>query len=141
LSFLIDTNVVSEIRRGRDPHVRAWAAAVDDVELHLSVMTLGEIRKGIELLHGRDPIQAGVFARWLEDLHVRFAERIVAIDSRIAEEWGRLNAALTRNTVDTLIAASARVHSLVVVTRNTNDFAGCDVPLLNPWQPQDDPDR
>lgn len=139
MSFLLDTNVVSEIRRGRDPHVRAWAEALKDVELHLSVMTLGEIRKGIELLRRRDPTQAEVFARWLEDLHARFAERIVAIDARIAEEWGRLNAAATRNTVDSLIAASARVHSLIVVTRNTNDFEGCGVPLLNPWQPQDDP--
>jgi predicted nucleic acid-binding protein len=139
VSLLLDTNVVSEIRRGRDPHVRAWAAAVQDVELHLSVMTLGEIRKGIELLRGRDPPQAEVFARWLAELHTRFAERIVPIDAHIAEEWGRINAAATRNTVDSLIAATARVHGLVVVTRNTDDFEGCGVPLLNPWQPRDDP--
>jgi predicted nucleic acid-binding protein len=139
LSFLLDTNVVSEIRRRRDPHVRAWAEAVEDVELHLSVMTLGEIRKGIELLRGRDPAQAEVFARWLDDLLVRFAERIVVIDARVAEEWGRLNAAATRNIVDSLIAATARVHGLIIVTRNTNDFAGCGVPLLDPWQPQDGP--
>ena len=139
MSFLVDTNVVSEIRRGRDPRVRAWATAVQDIELHLSVMTLGEIRKGIELLRGRDPAQAEVFARWLAELHTRFAERILAIDARIAEEWGRLNAAATRNSVDSLIAATARIHGLIVVTRNTDDFEGCGVPLLNPWQPQDDP--
>jgi predicted nucleic acid-binding protein len=139
LSFLLDTNVVSEIRRGRDPHVRAWAEAVEDVELHLSALTLGDLRKGIELLRGRDPAQAEVFTRWLDDLRARFAERIVAIDGRIAEEWGRLNAATTRNTVDSLIAATARVHGLIIVTRNTRDFAGCGVPLLNPWQPQDGP--
>ena len=139
MSFLLDTNVVSEIRRGRDPNVRAWAEAVQDAELQLSVLTLGEIRKGIELLRGRDPAQAEVFADWLHDLYARFAERILAIDVRIAEEWGRLNAAATRNTVDSLIAATARVHGLVVVTRNTSDFEGCGVPLLNPWHPADSP--
>ena len=125
MSFLLDTNVVSEIRRGRDPNVRAWVGAVEDVDLHLSVMTLGEIRKGIELLRGRDPAQAEVFAHWLGELHTRFADRIVPIDVGIAEEWGRLNAAATRNTVDSLIAASARIHGLTVATRNTGDFEGC----------------
>ncbi len=139
MSFLLDTNVVSEIRRRRDPNVRAWAEAVEDVELRLSVLTVGEIRKGIELLRGRDPTQAKVFARWLNDLHAHFAERILAIDVRIAEEWGRLNAAATRNTVDSLIAATARVHGLVVVTRNTSDFEGCGVPALNPWHPSGGP--
>jgi predicted nucleic acid-binding protein len=138
LSFLLDTNVISEIRRGRDPRVRAWVTEVKDVDLHLSVLTLGEIRKGIELLHGRDPAQAQAFARWLAELHTRFAERILSIDARIAEEWGRLNAAKPRNTVDSLIAATARLRGLTVVTRNTGDFEGCDVQLLNPWQHQCD---
>ncbi|MCL2419713.1 MAG: type II toxin-antitoxin system VapC family toxin, partial [Conexibacteraceae bacterium] len=113
--------MISEIRRGRDPNVQAWISKVDDVDLHLSVMTLGEIRKGIELLRSHDPHQAEVFANWLGDLRVRFADRIVAIDTRIAEEWGRLNAVATRNTVDSLIAASARIHDLTVVTRNIAD--------------------
>jgi predicted nucleic acid-binding protein len=135
VSFLLDTNVVSEIRRGRDPNVREWVGAVEDVDLRLSVMTLGEIRKGIELLRGRDPTQAEVFANWLGELHTRFADRIVPIDAGIAEEWGRLNATATRNTVDSLIAASARIHGLTVATRNTGDFEGCGVPLVNPWEP------
>jgi predicted nucleic acid-binding protein len=139
VSFLLDTNVISEIRQGRDPNVRAWVSGVDDVELHLSVMTLGEIRKGIELLRGHDPDQAEVFANWLGELRTRFADRIVAIDTRTAEEWGRLNAIAPRNTVDSLIAASARIHDLTVVTRNTVDFQGCEVPLLNPWEPQSNP--
>jgi toxin FitB len=138
LSFLLDTNVVSEIRRGRDPHVRAWANGVEDIDLHVSVMTLGEIRKGVELLRSRDPVQADVFANWLGELHTRFAERIVPIDAAVAEEWGRLNAAAPRNSVDSLIAASARVRGLTVVTRNTGDFADCGVPLSNPWHPQPD---
>ena len=136
MSFLLDTNVVSEIRRGRDHNVRAWAAAVRDVELHLSVMTVGEIRIGIDRLRGRDGAQADVFARWLSELRSRFAHRILPIDTRVADEWGQMNAAATRNTVDSLIAATARVHQLTVVTRNTNDFQGCDVPLLNPWELQ-----
>lgn len=134
MSFLLDTNVVSEIRRSRDRQVRAWAEEVEDVDLHLSVMTLGEIRKGIELLRGRDPAQAEVFAGWLDELYTRFADRIVPIDARVADEWGLLNATVPRNTVDSLIAASARVHGLTVVTRNTSDFEGCGVPLLNPWE-------
>jgi toxin FitB len=133
LSFLLDTNVVSEIRRGRDQQVRAWAAGVEDVDLHLSVLTLGEIRRGIELLRNRDPTQAQVFAGWLGELHTRFADRIVSIDARVAEEWGHLNAPSPRSAVDSLIAATARVHGLTVVTRNTVDFEGCGVPLLNPW--------
>jgi toxin FitB len=138
LSFLLDTNVLSEIRRGRDPHVRAWANVVEDIDLHVSVMTLGEIRKGIELLRSRDPTQAEVFANWLDELHKRFAERIVPIDAAVAEEWGRLNATAPRNTVDSLIAASARVRGLTVVTRNTSDFEDWGVALINPWHPEPD---
>lgn len=140
MTFLLDTNVVSEIRRGRDPHVRGWADGIDDVELHLSVMTLGEIRTGIDRLRTHDPNQADVFGRWLSELRTRFAGRILPVDARVAERWGRLNAVATRNTVDSLIAATAQVHDLTVVTRNTKDFQDCDVPLLNPWEygPPDD---
>jgi predicted nucleic acid-binding protein len=138
LSFLLDTNAVSEIRRGRDQWVRAWVSEVADADLHLSVLTLGEIRKGIELLRDRDPAQAEVFASWLNELRTRFADRIVPIDDRVAEEWGRLNAAAPRNTIDGLIAATARIRGLTVVTRNTDDFEGCGVPLLNPWHHQHD---
>jgi predicted nucleic acid-binding protein len=134
LSFLLATNAVSEIRRGRDVQVRAWADAVDDADLHLSVMTLGEIRTGIDRLRTHDAAQADAFARWLGELRTRFAGRILSIDARVADRWGRLNAAVSRNTVDSLIAATAHVHDLTVVTRNTKDFQGCDVPVLNPWE-------
>jgi toxin FitB len=137
LSFLLDTNTVSEIRRGRDPNVEAWAEAIDDADLHLSVMTLGEIRTGIDRLGDRDAVQAEVFARWLGELRRRFVDRILAVDVRVAaDEWGRLNASSPRNTVDSLIAATARVHELTVVTRNTKGFDGCGVSLLNPWEYQ-----
>lgn len=140
MSFLLDTNAVSEIRRARDPHVRAWADGVDGTRLFLSVLTLGEVRSGIDRLRRRDPVQADVFARWLGALHAQFAGRILEVDARIANQWGRLNALTSRNTVDSLIAATAQVHELTVVTRNTKDFQDCEVPLLNPWEyepPQD----
>ena len=85
-----------------------------------------------------NPNAAQVFANWLGELRTRFAERIVPIDVAVAEEWGRLNATMPRNTVDSLIAASARVRGLTVVTRNTGDFEDCGVALINPWQPQAD---
>ena len=73
--------------------------------------------------------------RWLGVLRNRFAGRILSVDARVADKWGALNATASRNTVDSLIAATAYVHELTVVTRNTEDFAGCEVPLLNPWEP------
>lgn len=133
MRFLLDTNAISEIRRGRDRSVQAWAAAVSDGDLHVSVLTLGEIRKGIERLRGRDAPQADTFDAWLTQLQAQFARRILPINTPIAQEWGRLNARTPRNTVDSLIAATALVHDLTVVTRNTADFEGCEVELLNPW--------
>lgn len=141
MSFLLDTNVVSEVRRGRDPNVRAWAETVDDVDLHLSVLTLGEIRTGIDRLRSRDAVQADVFARWLGELRTRFADRIIPVDVLVAEQWGRLNAITPRGTVDSLIAATALIHGFTVVTRNTKDFEGCAVPLLNPWEYEPSPSR
>ncbi len=112
----------------------AWAASVDPDDLFLSVLTLGEIRSGIERLRPRDSDQAALFDVWLAELRVRFAERILPVDERAADQWCRLNAAAPRKTVDSLIAAIAYAHALTVVTRNTRDFADCDVPLLDPWQ-------
>jgi predicted nucleic acid-binding protein len=96
VSFLLDTNAISEIRRARDPNVAAWANGMADRELYLSVLTLGEIRKGIERLRGRDPGQAEVFSVWLSELRGRFSERILTIEAEVAEAWGRLNAPAER---------------------------------------------
>jgi predicted nucleic acid-binding protein len=136
VSYLLDTNVVSEIRRGRDANVQAWAGQVAGTDLYLSVLTVGEIRKGVDRLCPRDPSQADVFETWLADLAADFGERVLAIDARVAAEWGRRGAPSERKTVDSLIAATALVHGLTVATRNTADFDGCGVPLINPWQPR-----
>ena len=133
MSLLLDTSTLSELRAGRDPDVAAWAEASDPRGWYLSVLTLGEIRKGIEKLRPRDPERAAAFDRWLETLHRRFGSRLVEIDAAVAEEWGRLNAGDPRPTVDSLIAASARVHGFAVVTRNTADLEPLGVPVVNPW--------
>ena len=139
MRFLLDTNAISEIRRDRDARVRAWASQVNDAQLHLSVLTIGEVRTGIERLRSRDPLQADVFADWLGQLRERFADRILPVDATVAEEWGRLNAPAPRNTVDSLIAATARIHGMTVVTRNTSDFANSGVQLINPCEYEPEP--
>jgi predicted nucleic acid-binding protein len=133
VSLLLDTSTISELRAGRDANVAAWAEASDRRGWYLSVLTLGEIRKGVEKLRARDRRRARAFDRWLETLYRQFAGRLVEIDAAVAEEWGRLNAGDPRPTVDSLIAASARVRGFAVVTRNTADFEPLDVPLVNPW--------
>lgn len=135
MTFLLDTNVVSEIRRDRDPNVRAWAETAHDVDLYLSVLTVGEIRKGIERVRERDPNQASALTSWLSQLRERFARRLLPVDVEAAEEWGRLNAGSPRRTVDSLLAATARVHNLTLVTHSVGDFVGCGVPVLDPWVP------
>jgi toxin FitB len=133
VSLLLDASTISELRAGRDATVAAWAEATDRRRWYLSVLTLGEIRKGIEKLRPRDPERAAAFDRWLETLYHQFGGRLVEIDAQAAEAWGRLNAGNPRPTVDSLIAATARVRGLTIVTRNTADFEPLDVPVVNPW--------
>jgi toxin FitB len=99
----------------------------------LSVLTLGEIRKGIELLRIRDETQADVIETWLDDLRARFAGRILPVDVDVSDAWGRMNASSPKKAVDSLLAATARVHGLTVVTRNVRDFRECGVPLVDPF--------
>jgi predicted nucleic acid-binding protein len=135
LSFLIDTNVISEIRKGErcDRRVAAWYASVDPSGLYLSVLVTGEIRRGIERMQRRDPGRAAVFERWLADLGVAFAGRILPVDRAVADEWGRLSALRTVPPVDGLLTATARVHGLTLATRNTADVAGLGGRVLNPF--------
>lgn len=135
MSFLLDTNVLSELRKGEraDSNVAAWARGIPDDQLFLSVITIGEIRRGVVRLEPRDPQQAAVFQRWLILLCDEYADRILGIDSRIAEVWGEISAVRARPVADTLIAATALVHGMTVVTRNAADFAGTGVAVTDPF--------
>jgi predicted nucleic acid-binding protein len=133
---LVDTNVISELRR-RDPdaNVRAWFAQRPATELYLSVLTLGEIRKGVEAL--TDSGRRTVLREWLErELPVFFADRLLPIDAAVAHQWGQLLAKAGRSlpAIDSLLAATALHHNLVLVTRNLKDVAGLPVKVLNPWE-------
>lgn len=142
MSFLLDTNVLSEIRKpNAHPSVRRWFASVDDDELYISVLVIGEIRQGIERLRRRDTKQAGVYESWLSTLRARYGERILAIDGEIAEEWGRLNVPDPLSAVDGLLAATAKARGLTLVTRDTSRLARSGVPLLDPFEPGPPTDR
>jgi toxin FitB len=134
VTFLVDTNVVSELRkRNPDPAVVAWRGAVDAEELYLSALVVGEIRQGIERLRRRDRRQAAGLERWLGTLKQEFAERILPVTASVAEAWGRLAAPRPLPAVDGLLAGTALVHGLVLVTRETARLEPTGISLLNPW--------
>ena len=134
MSFLLDTNVASEIRKKQPhPRVRSWFASVPTSELFLSVLVIGEIRQGVERLARRDPAQAEVFARWLKQLVTVYEDRIVPVTTEVAETWGRLNVPDPLPVVDGLLAATALVRGWTLVTRNTADVATTGVHLLDPF--------
>ena len=134
MSFLLDTNVVSEIRKkAPDRGVATWFASVPADKLFLSVLVVGEIRQGITRLVRRDPAQAEIFERWLSQLGDGYGDRIVPITVRIAEAWGRLNVPDPVPVVDGLLAATALVHDWTLVTRNVNDVTSTGVRLLDPF--------
>ncbi|MDZ7657149.1 MAG: type II toxin-antitoxin system VapC family toxin [Sulfurimicrobium sp.] len=135
MSYLIDTNVLSELRRKNpNPGVVSWFTQRPAATLYLSVLTLGEIRKGIEGL-GDDERRMALLD-WLEtDLPAFFTGRILPVDAQVADRWGRLIAAAGRPlpAIDSLLAATALAHDLVLVTRNSRDFSGLPLQLINPW--------
>ena len=134
IGYLLDTNVVSEARkRNGSLQVKDWIAAAHGPTLYLSSLTVGEIRCGVELRRRRDPGQATVLERWLHGLQRQFDDRIVPVTVEAAEEWGRLNAIRPLPTTDGLIAATARVNGWTLVSRNTKDFAGTGVSVVNPF--------
>jgi predicted nucleic acid-binding protein len=136
MSFLLDTNVVSELRKGAraDRNVAAWFQSINDGELYLSALVLGEIRKGIEHLRRRDVLQATALESWLNRLVVEFADRILPVDRMVADEWGRIAALRSIPPIDALLAATAKVHGMILATRNEADFSMTGVPLLNPFR-------
>jgi toxin FitB len=130
--YLVDTNILSEARRG-SAEARVWLRSVDPATIYLSVVTLGEIMKGIALKLGGDPPLAAALTLWLERLRHEHAARILPIDDRVVLRWGRLAAARPRGMADGLIAATAIVHDKIVVTRNVADFADTGIAIVNPW--------
>ena len=130
--YLVDTSVLSEARRG-SKEARIWLRSIDPTTIYLSVITLGEIMKGIALQLRVDARAAAALTVWLEQLRRDHSDRILPITDGIALEWGRLAAERPRGMADGLIAATARVHSKIIVTRNVEHFSDVGIPVINPW--------
>lgn len=137
MSFLIDTNIISEVRKGArcNPGVAKWWAEVAEGDIWLSTLILGEIRKGVELARRRDPEKASVLEAWLGEIVSGFGERVLAVDAATAEEWGRMSAIRPVPVIDALLAATAKTNGLTLVTRNEADVAELGVDVLNPFDP------
>lgn len=134
MRYLLDTNVLSETRRPRsDEGVKAWISSVPAGDLYLSVLVIGEVRRGIERLARRDPDQAVVYEAWLDTVLRDYADRILPVDAETADEWGRLSVPDPVPIVDGLMAATAKVRGMTFVTRNTADVERTGVALLDPF--------
>lgn len=135
MSYLLDTNVISELRKGEraEPSVSSWFDGLADQEIYLSVLTIGEIRRGVESVRRRDPDSAAALDSWLSRLTEAHRDRILQVDRAIAEEWGRMNVPDPLPVVDGLLAATARVVGLTLVTRNVADVETTGVELLDPF--------
>ena len=133
--FLLDTNVLSELRKGAraDENVRRWLENVDENLLFLSVLVTGEIRRGIEAIRQRDLRAAAALERWLDTLVQAHSDRVLPVDAATADEWGRLDARGSLPVVDGLLAATAQVHDLTFVTRNVKDVVGTGIDVLDPF--------
>lgn len=136
MKFLLDTNVLSELRKGSrcKPRVAAWFQAAGN-DLFVSVLVLGEIRNGIERIRGRDPAQAQALSLWLAEITRHYSARILPIDLAVADSWGQLRSGRGVPAIDGLMAATAIVHGLTIVTNNVKDFAPTGVAILNPFGP------
>ncbi len=136
MSYLIDTNIISEIRKGKrcDKRVSAWYASIADDSLFLSTLVLGEIRKGVELARPRDAGKATALEHWLREVETAFDGRVLGIDNAVSDQWGRMGAIRPVPVVDGLLAATAMVNGLTLVTRNDRDVAGLGATVLNPFK-------
>jgi toxin FitB len=136
VSYLIDTNIISEIRKGArcNAHVSAWYASIADEDLFLSTLVLGEIRKGIELARSRDEGKAVALERWLREVESAFGGRVLGIDNAVSDQWGRMGAIRSVPVIDGVLAATALTNGLTLVTRNDRDVAGLGATVLNPFK-------
>lgn len=137
--YLVDTNVISEARKGEraDPGVISFfrTAAAQDEALYLSVVTIGELRRGVELIrHRGDEPQAALLERWMQTILRDYKDQILALDVEAAQVWGRLRVPHPEHELDKLIAATALVHDLTIVTRNVRHFSAAGLKLLNPFR-------
>ena len=133
--YLLDTNLISETRKLRaDAGVMAFLAAAESAGLFLSVLTLGELRKGVEAKRRSDTAAAARLSAWVDEIETTFADRVLPVDAAAARLWGELSARRTLPVIDALIAATAITRGLTLVTRNTRDVAATGVPLFDPWQ-------
>ena len=130
--YLLDTCIISEARRGTLPAVK-WLQSAQSDTLFMSVITVGEIMKGVMMKLRHDPPAAASLLRWLDELRFVYTAHILPIDDAVATVWGRLMAERTRPVADALIAATAKVHNKVLVTRNIADFDGTGVDVIDPW--------
>lgn len=140
MSFLLDTNVISELRKPpkkQDPNVAAWRRGVSSSETYLSVLVIGELRQGVERAMRTDRAKGAVLDAWLEKVIRQFtlAEHILPVDDDVAQAWGRMNVPDPLPAIDSLQAATAHVHGLTFVSRDVDSLVRTGVPLLNPWLP------
>jgi predicted nucleic acid-binding protein len=135
VKFLLDTNIISELRKRdrADPNVARWVARTPVKDMATSVVALAEIRRGIERKRRSDSKQADALDRWYAQMRTRLGQRVLAVDEPIAEAWALLGVPDPLPLIDGLLAATAKVHGLTLVTRNIDDIARTGVPVLNPF--------
>jgi toxin FitB len=134
LQFLLDTNVLSETRKKQpDVNVVTFLSTAEPSSIFVSVLSLGELRKGVAMKSRTDPDAAKRLGAWVDGLEWSFGDRILGVDAAIATRWGEASAQRSRPVVDTLLAATALVHGLTLVTRNVADVGDLGVKVLNPW--------
>jgi predicted nucleic acid-binding protein len=134
--FLLDTDVIAETRRRTpDVNVTAWLDRTDPDAVFVSVLTLGELAKGVAPVGRRDAAAGAALRRWLDGIRVLYADRLVGVDAEVAEEWGRLSTARPLTAINGLLAATALVHGLTLVTRNGSDLVDSGIAVVNPWEP------
>ncbi len=134
MSFLLDTDILSAIRRKqRDQNLEKWLLSINSLDVYISVVTIGEVERGITQQRRNNPEFAEDLQRWLDTILQRYQQRILPLSISIAQRWGRLSAELGHNSADLMIAATALEHNLIVATRNTRHFEPTLVGLINPY--------